>query len=279
LSINAPADFDKLVLELIGDPELRVDAVRASARFDDPAFTEAILSRWNDLKDGERYESITVMAQRPQSARRLVDAVNKGTIDRSSVPVQTIRQILGYGDAELSTRIAERWPELRAVAPDRRKRIDELKRQLHGGRIASADRSNGRAIYAKTCANCHKLFGEGGQIGPELTGSQRTNIDYLLENMVDPSAQLADNYRMSIISMNDGRVIQGLVGAKRDKTIEVTTATEKLTLSNDDVESIKPTKLSLMPEGQLDLMKPDEIRDLIAYLMSARQVSLPSPAK
>ena len=84
------------------------------------------------------------------------------------------------------------------------------------GRAAAgppADVNLGRAVFAKTCQQCHTLFGTGGKVGPDLTGSNRANLDYLLSNIVDPSAVLAKEYTPSIIQTEDGRIVTGIVKA------------------------------------------------------------------
>ena len=76
--------------------------------------------------------------------------------------------------------------------------------------LKSADLNAGKAIFTKNCASCHKLNGEGNDVGPDLTGSQRANLDYVLENVLDPSAVVPGEYKMTAFYLNDGRVITGL---------------------------------------------------------------------
>jgi putative heme-binding domain-containing protein len=122
------------------------------------------------------------------------------------------------------------------------------------------------------------LFGEGAKIGPDLTGSQRANLDYLLENIVDPSATVAAGYRISTVTLSDGRIIGGLVQDTGGPTLSIQTPTERLIISRTDVEANRASELSLMPDSLLDVLPEKEIRDLIAYLMSPRQVPLPPGA-
>jgi putative heme-binding domain-containing protein len=116
------------------------------------------------------------------------------------------------------------------------------------------------------------LYGVGQNIGPDLTGSNRDNIDYLLENILDPSAIVSRDFRMSIIEMRGGQVFNGLVVATADKSLTVQTQTDLLTLARGDVANVTTTSLSPMPDGLLDNLTDPEIRDLFAYLMSPSQV-------
>ena len=119
-----------------------------------------------------------------------------------------------------------------------------------------------------------KLFGEGGEVGPELTGSQRANLDYVLENVLDPNAVVPFDYKMTAFSLADGRVLTGLVRKETPTAVTVRTVNEEVTMPKADIESRKPTDLSVMPEGLLDQLTPTEVRALVAYLASPQQVPL-----
>jgi putative heme-binding domain-containing protein len=143
------------------------------------------------------------------------------------------------------------------------------------GALAKADRAQGRVLFAKSCAQCHMLFGEGAKIGPDLTGSQRANPEYLLTKLLDPNAVVAKDFQVSVIGTSSGRVVTGIVTKEDDKTVTVQTQNELLTIAKSDIEERKKTGQSMMPEGQLAMLSEKEVRDLIAYLAGAEQVPLP----
>ena len=143
------------------------------------------------------------------------------------------------------------WGVLRDSDADRRERVVTLKKQLDAAALARADRSHGRAVFDRVCASCHKLYGYGGEIGPDLTGAGRDNLDYLLENLVDPSASVSADFRMVVVAMNDGRVLNGLVRARTDRTLTLQTQTDALVLDRREIEGLQPSTLSLMPDGLL----------------------------
>ena len=119
------------------------------------------------------------------------------------------------------------------------------------------------------------MYGVGVKIGPDLTGSNRKNLDYLLENIVDPSASVGTDFRTMIVLLDDGRVINGVVTASTERTLTLQTATESVTLDRAEIESLKQSKTSLMPDGLLQNQSSEQIRDLIGYLMSSEQVPMP----
>jgi putative heme-binding domain-containing protein len=119
------------------------------------------------------------------------------------------------------------------------------------------------------------LYGQGGKIGPDLTGSGRANLDYLLENIADPSGVVSADFRMSLLTHKDGRVLNGVVTESNTRTLTLRTMTETLTLDRADIVKQETSPMSMMPEGLLLAFQPDQVRDLIAYLMHPVQVSLP----
>ena len=119
------------------------------------------------------------------------------------------------------------------------------------------------------------MYGEGGKIGPDLTGSGRANLDYLLENIVDPSAVVSADYRMSLVTLEDGRALSGVIAGKDERTLTLRTLAETMTIDQKEVVKIDTSPLSMMPEGLLLAFPPEQVRDLIAYLMHPVQVPLP----
>lgn len=162
-----------------------------------------------------------------------------------------------------------------AASADKRRRIDDLKAALGPDALVAADCRRGRLLYEQACSRCHKLFGAGMAIGPDLTGGNRTNLDYLLENIFDPGGVVSRDYRMSVVTLGDGRVVSGLITARDDRTLTVVTPADRHVFAIDEVEEVQVTSQSPMPEGLLDPLGPDAIRDLVAYLMQPAQVPLP----
>jgi putative heme-binding domain-containing protein len=109
-------------------------------------------------------------------------------------------------------------------------------------------------------------------VGPDITGSDRANPDYILENVLDPSAAVSRDYTLTNVATTDGRLISGIIREQTDQSLVIQTANERIVLPREDVEAIKPSTTSMMPEGQLENLSPQEIRDLFAYLASTSQV-------
>jgi putative membrane-bound dehydrogenase-like protein len=273
---NRPPDLRSICERLVRIRFLNVVAVRGLALFDDPAIGQTLAASYRSFHPSERSAALETLASRPAFAAALLDQIAAGKIPRQDLTAFHARQIRSLGDSALNERLSEVWGELRDSAKDRLEKTAKLKAGLQAGSLARADRSLGRAVFDKTCASCHKLYGFGGEVGPDLTGAGRDNLDYLLENLVDPSASVSADFRMVVIAMSDGRVLNGLVRTQTDRTLTLQTQTEALVLDRKEIESLKPSALSLMPEGLLDPLNEAETRDLMSYLMGRTQVPLPT---
>lgn len=265
-----------LLKRLFPDRDLGADAARGLAAFEDSATPVFLIENFNKVRDPARDAAIITLSSRPAWAKLLLEAIASNRIERARVPAFQIRQMVSFPDEDIRRRVNALWPELKSIAAAKRPRIEALQTKLTSAELSTADLPNGRRHFVKACANCHTLFGQGGKIGPDLTGAQRSNLTYLLENIVDPSATLSADYRMTTLALKDGRVLSGvIVGNKTGPTLTVQTPTERLVVNRDDVEESRPSELSLMPEGLLDVLSPKDARDLIGYLMSPQQVPLP----
>jgi putative membrane-bound dehydrogenase-like protein len=276
---SRPPDLRSICERLIRVRFLNAVALRGLALSDDPAVGRLLAANYRGFHPSERSAALEALVSRPTFAKALLDQVAAGKIPRSDITAFHARQILGLDSPELSRRLSEVWGELRTTSADRCERISALKSRLGSRELAAADRSKGRAVFEKACASCHRLYGNGADIGPDLTGSGRTDLDYLLENIVDPSAVVSADYRMSVVAMSDGRTLNALVKGRTDHTITLQTPTEAVTVDRADVEEIKPSPLSLMPEGIFDTLSPTEVRDLTAYLIQRTQVPLPKETR
>src|SRR5262249_38231710 len=149
-------------------------------------------------------------------------------------------------------RVAKVWGTIRSPSKDKAALMTKYKSELTPGNLKNADLPNGRAVFAKNCASCHRLFDDGGRIGPELTGSQRANLDYFLENVLDPSAVVAAEYRVTVIELKNGRYLNGIVKEENDKSVTLQTQNEAVVVPKDEIEARRASANSLMPDGLLD---------------------------
>ncbi|MBI4604074.1 MAG: c-type cytochrome [Planctomycetes bacterium] len=269
------AEAVEALMGLLDEPALRPRALKGLSRFDDARVPAAILARYASLPAEEKVDAVATLAARPASAKALLEAVRSGKVPRVDLGAVAIRQLRGLRDPAIDEAIAEAWGTVREASEDRRAEIQRWKEKLAADRLANADPRAGRVVFARACQTCHMLFGAGGKVAPDITGSDRANLDYVLENILDPNAVVGKDYLASVFAARDGLLVMGLVTAETETAYTVRTANEEVLLPKKDVASRTESELSLMPEDLLVNLKEEEVRDLVAYLASPAQVLLP----
>jgi putative membrane-bound dehydrogenase-like protein len=262
--------------KLVAEPALRRDALRGLAAYDDPKTADVILGVYPSLGLEEKRDALSTLAARAATARALVAAVAEKKIPMTDLSADVLRQLRNIKDNELSKEIAAVWGSLRETAEDKAREIRRVRGMLAARQAGPEELPRGRAVFAKTCQQCHTLFGVGAKIGPDLTGSNRADLEYLLSNVLDPSAVMAREYQPHLIATTDGRVITGLV-LKDDPgapALTVATANETITLPRSDIDDMKLTDKSMMPDDLLKPLSDDDIRALVAYLASPQQMPM-----
>ena len=191
------------------------------------------------------------------------------------VTAEIARQMRLLNHPALTTSLERVWGVARTDSGDRSADIERYRAVVQRTGGARSDASRGRAVYDRVCAACHTLFGDGGQIGPDITGSNRGNLDYLLHNILDPNAEIPNAYRATTVTLRDGRVLSGVVGVQDAKVVTVVTTNETVTVPRADIATLAQSDVSMMPEGLLEPLNDQEVRDLVAYLRGSRQVARP----
>jgi putative heme-binding domain-containing protein len=273
---SEPDDLRTICEQLLKDARMNVVAAQGLSKFDDPQIGKTLVARYRNFRAPQRPKVMSILASRKSFAQEMLIAIRDDKIPRSDLSAFQVRQIHSFGDQSLSQLVGEVWGEVRESPQAKQQAIAEFKQSLTAKRLAKADKSVGRQLFDKNCKNCHRLYGEGGQVGPDLTGSDRSNLDYLLSNIVDPSAVVDKDFRMTILLTDDDRIISGLVTSENDKVISIQTATEALTLGKESIVDRKITEKSPMPDGVLENMSRNQVRDLIGYLSHPTQVALPT---
>src|SRR5262249_50435011 len=239
LIAHGTPDLVKLLHRSLTDRTLRRTALHGLASFADDSTPARVLAEYSELTPDEKQDAIATLASRRAYALALFDAVEKKVVSRSDLSAYTARQLFALGDEQVAERLRKVWGEVRSTLPDKQNQIARFKSFLTPAFLRQADLANGRQIYAKTCQQCHVLFGEGGKIGPDLTGSNRANLDYILANILDPSSEISREFRMSIVVTRNGRVITGLVVESSPVRLVIQAATERVTLPADEVEEVR----------------------------------------
>jgi putative membrane-bound dehydrogenase-like protein len=271
------AEIAPLLIDLVGDPVTRRTAIRGLAECDHPQTVVTLLDGYESFDARARQDAVQTLASRQTWALALLDAVEAKRVPRADLTAYTARQLQNLNNEKVTTRLKALWGEVRSTPDDKAKQIAGFKKRITPEVLQRADPAAGRAIFQKLCSNCHKLFGEGGSIGPDITGSQRHNLDYLLENIIDASATVSKDYQMQVIETTQGRTIAGLVVSENESAVTVQTINEKIVVPKNEIEDRATSQVSIMPDGMLQNLSFPEVCNLTAYLAGSAQVPLTGP--
>ena len=145
------------------------------------------------------------LSSRPSYAAALLDAVEQGVVASQEIPASAAGNIARFDLPELTARLEELWGAVQTTPKEKQLLIARYRQQLTPTNLSAANQSRGRKLFEKNCGNCHKMFGQGKEIGPDLTGSNRDDLNYLLENIVDPSRVVPAELRQSAVLLADGQ--------------------------------------------------------------------------
>ncbi len=260
---------------LDSDGGLLGKAMAALAVIPNEKTADVILAEYQRLPDDTKQAAIATLTARSASTLALLDAIEQGTLPRSDLSAFTVGRLAGSADTQVLARLNEVWGTIRPPSEDRQAEFAKWRKALTQEALADANLSHGREVFTKTCGSCHRLHGAGAEIGPELTGSNRRDLEYLLANLLDPSALVGRDYQMTQVVTTDGRVIGGIVVAETPTSIALQTPTERIVVPLEEIDVRELSTQSLMPENQLAQLEPASAIALVAYLQYPTQVPLP----
>ena len=269
--LKVPASVPVLLqtIEKTNDHALRKAALGALQPFDDPEIARRVLALYPTLDKSSLVAAQTLLVSRVNWSWQWAQAVEAGQIQPGDVPVSMIRKIKLYPDEKLAQLAEKIWGQ--TEAPTTAEMGKQLTRLTGILRVGTGNPYNGRALFGNTCAGCHTLFGLGAQIGPDLTSYQRNDLQNMLLQIVNPSAQIREGYENFTLETKDGRSLTGFL-ADKDNQIVVLRGLDgrNVVVERKDIVELKASGLSLMPEGLLDPLTDKQVRDLFAYLRSSQ---------
>ncbi len=272
---NRPDDLREICEDLLDDRLINATAVKGLVLFDDPKLGQQLAKQYRRFYPAERPAVMEILVSRPGWALALLAEMEEGRISKTDLSAFQARQIRAFQDEALSARLAAVWGEVRDSGEDKHRFIEEWAAKLSPEALVGADLSRGRQLYAAVCSACHIMYGEGGKIGPDLTGSGRADLGYLLENILDPSAVVSVDYQMSILTLKDGRLLTGVVAGENEKTVTLRQLSDETTIPKSEIKTREVSPVSMMPEGLLQAFDEESVKNLIAYLKHPVQVPLP----
>ncbi|MGV3659614.1 MAG: DUF7133 domain-containing protein [Prosthecobacter sp.] len=258
------------ILKATNPPTLKRGILQAAAKFDDKRIPEVLLTTWEGQIAGDRAlreDALRVMAGRKEWAQILVSFVNDWKIPVKHFTVDIVRQLSLHKDPEIDAAIDKHWKGLLMTGPtpEKKKEAERIKAVLKTG---LGDAEKGKVQFTARCFICHKLFGEGNAIGPDLTGYDRSNADFWLDNLFTPSLEIREGFGAYIVHTKNGQILTGLMDAQDASGIVIKDmAGNKTPVKQADIEKLEASPISLMPEGLTTGMSDADLKDFFAYLM------------
>lgn len=249
------------------DKVIAPEAIRGLALYEKKGISNRVLNFWDrDLM--HRDVAIDTLVSRASYASDLLDAIERGRVPARAISPFQARQIQSLNDPELNERLADLWGSLNETPEEKKEEIAMWKSHLTDEIIEGADPVRGEIVFAQSCGACHQLYGKGGAFGPDLTGSDRHNLDYLLGNIINPNDVVPIDYQLTVFTLRDGRVVSGVIPEESDRSVKVQTPADVVMIEVSEIQSRETMPISLMPEGLLKALPEADVGHLIAYLMS-----------
>lgn len=247
--------------------KVQLAALGVLARHPSNDVTSQLLADYAKLSPAVQSRVRDLLFSRPDSAKALLALIESKQIPAASVPIEQVRRIALHDDKDLDALVRKHWGNVQPGTPE--DKLAVMRRLANDLRAGSGDPGRGKALFVKHCGTCHKLFGEGGAVGPDLTPTSRADQEYLLANLVDPSAVVRSQYLTYVVTTTGGVVETGLLAEQDAGSVTLLNAKgEKNRFPRDTIDNLKESAASLMPERLAESLSPQELRDLFRYLQA-----------
>jgi putative heme-binding domain-containing protein len=255
---------------LFSQAALRMDVISAIANYNEDPLGALIISNYKILTLAEKRKAIETLSSRPKYGWQLTQALKSQTIPKSDIPAYTARQLLRV----VGSGFIEYWGPIEQEQSLEKAYI-KYRNILTPTALIEANATKGEVVFQKSCGTCHKMYGNGGNIGPELTGSNRANLDYFLFNVLNPSGEIQEDYKLVVITTRDGRTYSGNVIAENDRQVTMRiVGKESSKINKSDIQSREVMPSSLMPVGILETIQENEVLDLVKYMQTIKGKNL-----
>jgi putative heme-binding domain-containing protein len=260
------------VLTASRDGALRQAALTALQPYDDSAIGAAVVRLHDKLPADLRSAAQTLLLSRKGWTRQLLEAAAAGKVDRGKIPLAAVRRMTVHRDGAVARLVGKLWGKVQgATTAEMGKQIARYERVVRAG---AGNPYAGKKLFANSCAQCHTLFGQGGQVGPDLTTYKRDDLANMLLNIVNPSAEIREGFETYLAVTRDGRALMGFLLERDNRVVVLRTPDgQDVRLERANLDELRAVPQSLMPEGLLDGLSEQQVRDLFAYLRSTQPLN------
>jgi putative membrane-bound dehydrogenase-like protein len=266
---DAATVLDDVRSELAGAGRMRAEflgrLIAALGRLDDPKVADLVLADYPALAPELKPRAVELLTQRPAWSKALLEAVARKQVPADALNANQLRKLLGSKDPEIVARVKATWGTVREGRNPAREQVVARMRDFL--RATPGDPHAGQQVFRKLCAQCHKIYGEGQEVGPDLTGIGRNDFEQLVSNVFDPSLVIGAGYQATTVATTDGRVLTGLLAEDgKERVVLKLQGGKQEAIPRAEVEAIKVSPLSLMPEDVENQLTRQEWADLFSFL-------------
>jgi putative heme-binding domain-containing protein len=270
--VQAQADATiPVLLELLqsNSPDnLTTGCLVALQGYDQPRVGQTIVDRFPTMSPNVQETAQSVLASRQVWAEQLLAAIESKMISPRLINQDTVVRLAWHRDPNLQGVVAKHFAQVDADVSLLDQQIEVVEKILLTG---NGNPLEGQKLFhqAGTCGKCHQLFGRGGEVGPDLTSYNRSNLRTMLLGIINPHAEIREGFETLTILTDDGRVITGFkIDEDANSLVLRTVDGQSQTINKAWIEEQHRSKTSLMPTGLLDELSDAQIRDLFAFLTS-----------
>ena len=262
--------LNEIVRSLLEEPEMRIDAIRAFGKIEGTDSNQ-LIKQYSDWDTLAKRAVIETLATKKETSEELLIALQNKEILPSEIPAYTARTL----HSMLGERFNKIYGKVQVQSTNKKELILKYSKLLDRPEALKADPARGRVVFSAVCGACHKMYGEGGLLGPDLTGSNRANREYILLNIVDPNFDVPDGYKMVIVKTKNNRVLAGTIGEEDSQKVVLKMVAGKEIIPKENIKERQKLPLSMMPEGILETIPTEDFFALIKYLQTEEQTELP----
>jgi putative heme-binding domain-containing protein len=267
LALDNFADAGSVLSNLISNrqpQDVQAAALVTLSKFSDPTIAETLLAAWPGMSPRLRAEATEVLFSRTERLRALLDAAEKQTVSLADLDPARLTTLEEHPDAKIRDRAAGMLSKIKLG-----KRNDVVE-AYRSSLSASGDISRGRQVFQKICAACHRQEGVGHEIGPSLAGFRNRGAEAILVNVLDPNREVNPQFINYVLITRDGLSLTGLIASETANSVTLKRADDATdTVQRGDIDELRASGLSIMPEGMEKQIDPQTMADLLAYLMTS----------
>jgi putative membrane-bound dehydrogenase-like protein len=268
LGLAAFADVTSLFAELLQSrqpPQVQAAALETLARFDQAGVAPLLLGAWPGLSPALRATATETLFSRPAWISAFLDAVEKGQVSRGDVDPARVQLLQKSTDDKIRTRA------VRLFAGTTLARRQDVVTAYAKALQIKGDVARGKAKFKQVCSACHRLENVGESIGADLSAIRDRGSEAILLNILDPNREVKPQFVSYVVVTDTGRLLTGMITAETANTITLRKPDgTNETVLRSNVEEMRSTGLSFMPEGLEKQVDVPAMADLIAYLNSIK---------